>query len=94
MGYGMYEEFISITSYICNGLFSIGEYGFSTRRMICLCNLLRRRQDSSNKFSSIRTHSYTPNPDSKADSLARSGRKQSSFLVHMDAELPSWFAES
>ena len=29
----------------------------------------------------------------QADSLARSARKQSSFVVHMDAELPVWFAE-
>ena len=32
--------------------------------------------------------------NSKADSLARSARKQLSFVVHMDAELPVWFAES
>ncbi|XP_048622681.1 uncharacterized protein LOC125591851 [Brassica napus] len=30
----------------------------------------------------------------KADSLARCARKQSSFVVHMDVELPVWFAES
>ena len=30
----------------------------------------------------------------KADRLARCARKQSSFVVHMDAELPDWFAES
>ena len=30
----------------------------------------------------------------KADSLARCARKQSSFVVHMDTELPVWFAES
>ncbi|KAL0672595.1 hypothetical protein Bca4012_000575 [Brassica carinata] len=30
----------------------------------------------------------------KADSLARSARKQPSFVVHMDAELPGWFTES
>uniref|UniRef100_A0A0D3DRE1 RNase H type-1 domain-containing protein n=1 Tax=Brassica oleracea var. oleracea TaxID=109376 RepID=A0A0D3DRE1_BRAOL len=30
----------------------------------------------------------------KADSLARSARKQPSFVVHMDAEVPGWFAES
>uniref|UniRef100_A0A0D3EEV0 RNase H type-1 domain-containing protein n=1 Tax=Brassica oleracea var. oleracea TaxID=109376 RepID=A0A0D3EEV0_BRAOL len=30
----------------------------------------------------------------RADSLARSARKQSSFVVHMDAELPIWFTES
>ena len=30
----------------------------------------------------------------KADSLARSARHQPSFVVHMDAEFPSWFTES
>ena len=30
----------------------------------------------------------------QADSLARSARKQSFFVVHMDAELSVWFAES
>ena len=32
---------------------------------------------------------YIPRTENKwADSLARSGRKQTSFVVHMDAELP------
>ncbi|KAG5381834.1 hypothetical protein IGI04_018938 [Brassica rapa subsp. trilocularis] len=30
----------------------------------------------------------------RADSLARSARKQPSFVVHMDMELPIWFTES
>ena len=30
----------------------------------------------------------------KEDSLAHSARKQPSFVVHMDAELPIWFTES
>ena len=30
----------------------------------------------------------------RADSLERSGRKQTSFVVHMDVELPIWFTES
>ena len=30
----------------------------------------------------------------RTDSIARSARKQPSFVVHMDAELPIWFAES
>ena len=32
--------------------------------------------------------------NSKADSLARSARKQPSFVVHMDADHPVWFTES
>ena len=30
----------------------------------------------------------------RADSLARSGRKQPSFVIHMDVELPIWFTQS
>lgn len=32
--------------------------------------------------------------NTKADNLERSNKKQTSFAVHMDAELPVWFAES
>lgn len=31
--------------------------------------------------------------NTKADKLARSARLQSSFVVHMDAEVPEWFTE-
>jgi len=38
---------------------------------------------------------YVPRTqNSKADSLARSARKQSSFVVHMDSAHPVWFTES
>ncbi|KAL0791234.1 hypothetical protein Bca101_007480 [Brassica carinata] len=38
---------------------------------------------------------YVPRTENlRADSLARNARKQPSFVVHMDAELPFWFAES
>lgn len=30
----------------------------------------------------------------KADNLAHSARKQPSFVIHMDAELPLWFTET
>ena len=49
---------------------------------------LKRSFNSSEIIHIPRTH------NSKADSLARSARKQPSFVVHMDAELPGWFAES
>nr|VDD49874.1 unnamed protein product [Brassica oleracea] len=38
----MYEEFTSISGYVCNGLFSIGEDGFGIRRMTRFCKLFRR----------------------------------------------------
>ena len=51
-------------------------------------NFLKRSFNSSEIIHIPLTH------NSKADSLARSARKQLSFVVHMDAELPGWFAES
>uniref|UniRef100_A0A0D3D211 Uncharacterized protein n=1 Tax=Brassica oleracea var. oleracea TaxID=109376 RepID=A0A0D3D211_BRAOL len=33
MANGMHEEFKTVSRDICNGLFSIGENGFGTRRM-------------------------------------------------------------
>ena len=32
--------------------------------------------------------------NSKTNSLARNDRKQPIFVIHMDLELPNWFAES
>ena len=32
--------------------------------------------------------------NTKADSLARSASRHPSFVVHMDAEPPTWFSES
>ena len=38
---------------------------------------------------------YEPRTENlRADSLAHSARKQPSFVVHMNAELPIWFIES
>uniref|UniRef100_A0A0D3BUK4 Uncharacterized protein n=1 Tax=Brassica oleracea var. oleracea TaxID=109376 RepID=A0A0D3BUK4_BRAOL len=55
----MYEEFISISGYVCNGLFSIGEDGFGTRRMSNFCKLFRRCQDPEREFHPIRDYLCT-----------------------------------
>ena len=44
MGNGMYEEFMIISGYVCNGLFSVGEDGFGTRGMAFIWNLSGRHQ--------------------------------------------------
>ena len=49
--------------------------------------LLKTRFTSSEIFHVPRTENQ------KADSLARYARKQSSFVVHIDAKLPVWFAK-
>ncbi|KAL0663518.1 hypothetical protein Bca4012_100355 [Brassica carinata] len=51
-------------------------------------NLLRRSFFNSDIVHVSRTENL------RADSLARSARKQLYFVVHMDVELPIWFTES
>ncbi|KAL0644252.1 hypothetical protein Bca4012_042542 [Brassica carinata] len=36
LGNGIYKEFKPVSGYVCHGLFSIGEYGFRTRKMISI----------------------------------------------------------
>ena len=50
--------------------------------------LLKESFTSSELIYIPRTHNV------RADSLARSASRQSSFVVYMDAELPVWFRES
>ena len=50
--------------------------------------ILKRSFHSSELIHIPMTH------NSRADSQGRSARKQPSFVVHMDAELPVWFTES
>ncbi|KAL0758593.1 hypothetical protein Bca101_074743 [Brassica carinata] len=87
----MHEEFTSISGNVCNGLFSIGEDGFHTRGMTCFCKLFGRCQDPEREFYPIRDYLCTTNAKYR---LARSVRKQLSFVVHMDAYHPVWFTES
>lgn len=48
---------------------------------ISLCHIYFKSH--SRKFSSLKDHSYTQTLNTKADSIARSARKQRSFVVHM-----------
>ena len=32
LGNGIYEEFKTVSGYVCHGLFSIGEYGFQNQK--------------------------------------------------------------
>ncbi|KAL0749324.1 hypothetical protein Bca101_031327 [Brassica carinata] len=50
--------------------------------------ILKRSFNSSELIHIPWTH------NSRADSLARNARKQLSFVIHMDANLPVWFAKS
>ena len=55
----MYEKFTSVSGYVCNILFPIGEDGFETRKMTSFCKLFGRYQDPERKFPQLRDHSCT-----------------------------------
>jgi len=59
MGNGMHEESYIVLGYFCNGLCSIGEDGFETRRVASLCKLFGRHKFFKEKFQQLRDHSYT-----------------------------------
>ena len=61
MGYGMYEKFKTISGYVCNGLFSIGEDGFETRRIASFCKLFGGYQESAREFHTLRDYSCPKN---------------------------------
>ena len=54
LGNGMYEEFKTVSGNVCNGLFSIREDGFRTRRMASIWKLSGRHQASQRKFLQLR----------------------------------------
>ena len=61
LGNGMYEELTSISGYVCNGLFSIGEDSFGTRRMTTFCKLFGIYYYPGRKFSPIKDRPCTKN---------------------------------
>ena len=54
LDYGMYEELKTVPGYVYNGLFSIGEDSFGTRRMASIWKLFGRYQAPQRKFSQLR----------------------------------------
>lgn len=56
---GVYEEFTSVSDHIYNGLFSISEDGFRTKRITHFCKLFRRYQNFPKKFHQLRNYLYT-----------------------------------
>ena len=58
---GMYEEFKTVSCDVCNGLFSIGEDGFGTRRVASFCKLFGRYQESERELHTIRDYTCTKN---------------------------------
>ena len=61
LGNGMYEELTTVSGYVCNGLFSIGEDGFGTRRMASIWKLSGRYQPFTKKFPQLRHRSCISN---------------------------------
>ncbi|XP_056864041.1 uncharacterized protein LOC130511184 [Raphanus sativus] len=57
-------------------------------------NMLEDIKTLKESFHSLEIIHVPRTQNLKADGLARSARKQTTFVVHMDAELPFWFTES
>ena len=61
----MYEEFKTVSGYVCNRLFSIGEDGFGTGRMAIIWNLYGRHQAFKKKLSQLKNRSCTQGGEPK-----------------------------
>ena len=85
---------MSVLSHICNGLFSIGEDGFETRKMTSFYKLFRKYQDPKESFNNSSIIHVRRTYNTWVDCLAHSVKKPPFFVVYMDTELPVWFAES
>ena len=94
LGNGMYEEFKTSSGDVCNGCSQLVKMVSEPEEWPAFgsyledIKLLRRSFFNSDIVHVPRTENL------RADSLARSARKQPSFVVHMDAELPIWFTGS
>ena len=65
MGNWVYEEFASVSSHVCNKLFSICENGFETKRMASVLNVSGRHWDFESKFPKLGDHSCTSDGEFK-----------------------------
>ena len=61
MGNGMYEKLTTISGYVCNRLFSIGEDGFRTRRIASVCKLFGGYKQSEREVFPSRDYLCTKN---------------------------------
>lgn len=85
---------MSVSGYICNWLFSIGEDGSKPKEwpgFTCYLEDIKTLKEF--VFSIQRSFMYHKYRIQKIDSLVRIVRKQSSSVIYMDAKLPIWFAE-
>lgn len=85
-------ELASVSDYVCNELYSIGEDGFRITKIVSICKLFGRYQNFERIFF-FSLDSYSQTHNSKTNILARSIRKQSYFIVYMDTEFPVWFTK-
>ena len=61
----MYEELTTVSGYVYNKLFSIGEDGFGTRRMTNIWKLHGRYQAFTKKLPQLKHHPCNPNGEPK-----------------------------
>ena len=93
MGNGVYEKFASISGHVCNGFFSIGEDVSEPEELSAFVNYLEDINVLKKSFLNSEIIHVPRMQNSKADSLARTVRKHTSFAIYMDAELPIWSTE-
>lgn len=94
MGDGVYQKPSTILVDICNRLFLVGEDSFRTRRIACVCILLRGNTSNQGMFLNIHDHAHISNSNTMADSLARGAQVQPSQFVFIDVESPFCLAET
>ena len=84
----MYEKFTSISGYVSMNCSQLVKMVSEPEEWLAFANYLEDIKTLRESF--IRSEIiYVPRKqNSKADSLARSVRKQLSFVVHMDQDLP------
>lgn len=83
---GMYEKFTTDTGHICNGLFSSGEDGSEPEEWAAFASYFEDIKTLQENFLCSQIIHVSRTQNHKADSLARSARKELYFIVHMDAE--------
>lgn len=88
LGNEIHEESTVIFGNICNRLFSAGDDGFETREMRSFYKLSIRYSFVDEEFHELSYIHIPRTQNKKVDSLVRSARKQPSYVVHIDAELP------
>ena len=90
----MHEEFKTVYGYFATDCSQLVKMVFEPEEWPAFASYMEDIKVLQSSFHSSELIHLPRTHNSRADSLAHSARKQPSFVVHMDAELPVWFTES